>query len=44
MTPEQAQKLTKKPLHTTKKQKSLIKQWHNSNFSDELKPCQTLSD
>ncbi len=29
---------------TTKKQKSLIKQWHNSNFSDELKPCQTLSD
>ena len=31
-------------LHTTKKQKSLIKQWHNSNFSDELKPCQTLSD
>ena len=30
--------------HTTKKRKSLLKQWHNNNFSHEPPLCQTLTD
>ena len=33
-----------KPQHTTKKRKSLLKQWHNNNFSHEPPLCQTLTD
>ncbi len=35
---------TSKSQHTTKKRKSLLKQWHNNNFSHEPPLCQTLTD
>ncbi len=35
---------SKSSQHTTKKRKSLLKQWHNNNFSHEPPLCQTLTD
>lgn len=38
------EKLIQRSQHTTKKRKSLLKQWHNNNFSHEPPLCQTLTD
>ena len=39
-----SKKINKYTQHTTKKRKSLLKQWHNNNFSHEPPLCQTLTD
>ena len=43
-TDEEVLNIYQQSQHTTKKRKSLLKQWHNNNFSHEPPLCQTLTD